>query len=467
MRILGAPRPTPEQLRIVSDNQPGFMLIKGAAGSGKTTTALLRLRQLCTMWLNRRERLGLTEPVRVLVLTFNTTLQGYITELARQQVAGNTGLYLEVSTFGRWAMGLLGHPAVCDDNKSAELLRPLLTGMPHGQDFLIDEIRYVLDRFPPDHIAEYLTTRRVGRGLVPRVEGSLRHQLITTALAPYKAQKDELGLLDWNDIAVAAGSVTDTPGWDVIIIDEAQDFSANQVRAVLNHLNEPGSLTFVMDAVQRIYPRYFSWKEVGVTLEPTRIHTLKSNHRNTREIAAFARPLVIGLPPEDDGNLPDFDACARSGPKPVVYVGRYGEQIDAMLERLTLTVDFASESVAFLKPMGGGWFDELKRRLRNAGIPFTVLTRTSVWPSGPEAVALCTLHSAKGLEFDHVVLPGLSARMTPHGQEPGDGQLDAHRRLVAMGVGRARKSVMLGYKPGEESTIVSLLDPSTYEQVTL
>jgi hypothetical protein len=36
-----------------------------------------------------------------------------------------------------------------------------------------------------------------------------------------------------------------------------------------------------------------------------------------------------------------------------------------------------------------------------------------------------------------------------------------------MGVGRARKSVMLGYKPGDASTVVSLLDPTTYELVTL
>jgi hypothetical protein len=36
-----------------------------------------------------------------------------------------------------------------------------------------------------------------------------------------------------------------------------------------------------------------------------------------------------------------------------------------------------------------------------------------------------------------------------------------------MGVGRARKSVMMGYKPGEASTLIGLLDPSTYEQVNV
>lgn len=467
MRILGTPDPTPEQLKIIADNRPGVMLIKGAAGSGKTTTALFRLRQLSTYWLKRRDRHGLTDPVRVLVLTFNKTLEGYIAELARQQVAGNPGLHLEVTTFSKWAVRLLGYPDVCDDRTSDLMLNPLLTGFHQSNDFLRSEIGYVIDRFPPDHIEDYLTASRGGRGISPRVEKPLRRRLIDEVIVPYNAKKADEGLMDWNDVAVAAGSVTNVPPWDVIIIDEAQDFSTNQVRTVLNHLAEPGSLTFVMDAVQRIYPRYFSWKEVGLVIDPARTHTLKSNYRNTREIAAFARPLVDGLPPDDDGNLPDFDACTRSGPKPVVFVGKYGPQIDAMINRLTTMVDFTSESVAFLKPRGGAWFSELKARLHTVGIPFVELTRNSVWPTGTESIALCTLHSAKGLEFDHVVMPGLAAKVTPHGGEPGDSQLDEHRRLIAMGVGRARKSVMLGYKPGEESTIVSLLDQSTFETVTL
>ena len=107
MRILPPVPPTPEQLKILADDKPGFVLIRGAAGSGKTTTALLRLRQLCSSWVARRERLGLVEPVRVLVLTYNRTLEGYISELARQQVVGHPGLQLEVRTFGKWALGLV------------------------------------------------------------------------------------------------------------------------------------------------------------------------------------------------------------------------------------------------------------------------------------------------------------------------------------------------------------------------
>jgi superfamily I DNA/RNA helicase len=95
------------------------------------------------------------------------------------------------------------------------------------------------------------------------------------------------------------------------------------------------------------------------------------------------------------------------------------------------------------------------------------LTRQSEWPTSSENVAISTIHSAKGLEFDHVLLPGLNQELTPHGPEDGDGSLEGWRRLFAMGVGRARRSVMVGTKPGEQSTLIGMLSADTYELVDL
>ena len=46
-----------------------------------------------------------------------------------------------------------------------------------------------------------------------------------------------------------------------------------------------------------------------------------------------------------------------------------------------------------------------------------------------------------------------------------DADLDQLRRMLAMAIGRARKSVMVGYKLGEESSLIGLLDPATYDLV--
>ena len=46
---------TSEQLMILTDDGAGFRLIRGAAGSRKTTAALMRIRQLCSARLARVE----------------------------------------------------------------------------------------------------------------------------------------------------------------------------------------------------------------------------------------------------------------------------------------------------------------------------------------------------------------------------------------------------------------------------
>ena len=471
MKLLPSVPPTPEQLAILGHDRPGPLVLKGAAGSGKTTTALLRLRQQCRAWLARRTRLGLTDPVRVLVLTYNRTLEGYIAALASEQVDWSDDLELTVSTFARWSRDLLiddgRSPSILGYDDTARLLRPLIRGIDLPERFLFDEVDYILGRFKHDGLDDYLTSERRGRGRAPRVDTALRRRLLDDVVTPYQRHNGEHDVQDWNDIAVAAAGVTGQPLYDVVIIDEAQDFSANQMRAVLGQLADPHSLTIVMDSVQRIYPRGFVWKEVGLTVSANLVRTLTDNHRNTREIAAFARPLVEALPVEDDGALPDFNSCHRSGDAPVVLAGKFSDQVAWALNHIGQDVDLVNESVVFLQPYAGKWFDYTRQRLQQAGLVWCELTGNSVWPSGPQQVALCTFHSAKGLEFDHVFILGLNQQVTPHEADADDISLDALRRLVAMGIGRARMTVTLGYKDDDPSTIIGLLDPATYKAVTV
>jgi superfamily I DNA/RNA helicase len=469
MRILSSVDPTPEQLEILMDSKPGYTVVSGAGGTGKTTTAIFRLKQLCGSRLRRRARLGAADPVQVLVLTYNTTLMGYITKLAQDQVAGDAGLVLNVSTFSKWARDLVGDVKVLDHNEIRGILVPRIQAVIPAKapvDYFVDEVDYAQSMFLPDDLEEYVDVKRRGRGTAPRVGPDLRRRLLDDVIYPYQDEKDRRGVIDWNDLAVEAISAPG-PSYDVTIVDEGQDFSANQIRAIMSHEAPDAAVTFVIDAMQRIYPRHFTWKQVGIDIRPNQVHKLHRNHRNTKEIAAFARPLVKDLPPEDDGSLPDFDACEDSGRIPEVVSGTYSAQIDYMLSQVIDHVDLASESVAILQPRGGGWFTYTRKALRERGIPFCELTRKTEWPSGAANVGLSTIHSAKGLEFDHVLLPGLNQEVTPHGTEEGDGSLESLRRLLAMGVVRARRSVIVGFKPGEASTLVGLLDPGTYKLVTL
>lgn len=472
MRVLADVKPTPEQLVILRDFEPGFALIRGAAGSGKTTTAVLRLRHVGVALAEQRERKDIDDPVRVLVLTYNKTLRGYIKELVKASVDLNR-FELKLSTFGKWAYETQDKPRILTPGRRSRKLWELGGGLGYERDFLVDEVDYVLGRYPPERIEEYHADpdhpnyERRGRGISPRVERRQRERIVNDVIAPYTAWKKEEGRLDWADLDLGMVRRETSPeeSWDLVVVDEAQDFSANQIRGLINHLAAPHSTTFVLDAIQRVYPRGFGWPEVGIEIGPKHSHRLRHNYRNTRQIAAFALPLVRNLPKDDEGTLPDFKSCEAKGEVPFVARGPFEAQVDWVVREIETKPE--GESIALLHAKGGGWFEPVEESLEAARIPFVSLQKQADWPTGDEQVGLSTLHSAKGLEFDHVFIIDLAAEQMPHGQEEDDTRLDNHRRLVAMAIGRARKTAALTYQPGRESQVVQMLDRKTYRQVNL
>lgn len=60
-----------------------------------------------------------------------------------------------------------------------------------------------------------------------------------------------------------------------------------------------------------------------------------------------------------------------------------------------------------------------------------------------EFVHMMTLHSAKGLEFDSIILAGLEDGILPSSQSMNEGNLEEERRLFYVGITRARKRLLL------------------------
>jgi hypothetical protein len=467
MRPLGTVTATPEQLTVIEDGSPGFWLIRGSAGSGKTTTALLRLKFLVRLWRERAQDLGLGA-VRVLVLTFNRTLRGYIESLAEQQVALGADVALEVDTFSHWAINLVGQPVVdggLREEKLLELARGTRGLRRWPSRFLVGEVDYLLGRLLPEDLDRYLVLERTGRGRAPRVDRSTRDRLLDGVIRPYRDWKEGEHLYDWNDLAVALATEQLGPSYNVVVVDESQDFSANQVRAIVNHLADDHVTTFIRDSAQRIFPHSFTWSDVGIAIPPPQNKKLEINYRNTKQIAAFAKPLLEGVEATEDSTLPNFEGCVRDGARPVVLRGLYSEQLNWAIDYLRSGKIGPDETVAFLHPLG--WFNALRPRLRQERLDWAEITASRDWPDGPEQIALSTMASGKGLEFDHVIIIGYNGEVVPHGEEPDHALLDEQRRLLAMAIGRARRSVVLGYKPEDEPAPLGFLDPNTYQRVDL
>lgn len=462
---------TAEQLALFSRVRIGVEVIRGAAGSGKTTTAILKLRSAVGLFAARMARQKTKRPIRVLVLTFNRTLRGYIKELAQKQFTQGEELSLTVSTFSSWAKDILGNPTLIDTKTANQLISGFSKGIALDQQFLIEETHYVLSRFLPGNLDDYLTARRDGRGAMPRMERKTREILLTDVIRPYIDYKNKNSLFDWNDLAVPL-ALKKYEAYDVVVVDEAQDFSTNEIRAVMAQLADEHTVTFVLDSAQRIYARNFTWSEAGVTIRPEASHRLRANYRNTKQIAKFAAAILNGLATDEDGNMPDFESAKREGELPVVIEGRFLSQLAFVINKIQTEIDLSSESVAFLHPKGYGWFDTVRQKLTLKNLPYVELSTKADWPEGDANIALSTLHSAKGLEFDHVFIIGLNAEVTSAGSTENansneDERLSSLRRLVAMGVGRARKSVVIGYKTDDAPAVATFFDATTCNKISV
>ena len=466
MKHLGRITPTAEQLAIISTNQTGAELIRGAAGSGKTTTALLRLTSLSNMMRARKDRVADSSPVRILLLTFNRTLAGYVKVLAEAQIIG-ANRQIEISTFAKWSLSKLGQPAIHDEPSRRRLdqLASAFRGL--DASYVVQEVEYLLGRFEPEDIEDYVTAERTGRGTMPRVDSGLRRRILDEIAYPYLATLDANGWIDWNRLAIKMRREVPSLSYDIVVVDESQDFSANEIRTIKHHLAPDHAVTFVIDTAQRIYARGFTWIEAGITIAPNRSHRLQENHRNTKQIAAFASGILSGISVDNDGVIPNLNSAISNGPLPQVVVGKYSKQIAWAIDYINRHVDLTTETVAFLKPQGGRWFSTIKQQLEDASIDYVDMQRTADWPRGSENVAISTFHSAKGLEFDHVIILGFNQENTIFGEEDASDQIQVLRRLLAVAVARARKHVMVGFKPGEESRLTEYFKSGTYQEIVL
>lgn len=463
MKTLKRINPSDEQLTIIKRVRAGVELVRGAAGSGKTTTAVMKLKMFLLWFRSQRRRDGNSEPIRALVLTYNKTLRGYVDELVAENIQ-SSDISITVDTFSRWAYQSLQKRNICNDEA---IKGYAILGLPNVNlplEFATAEAIYAMGRFLPENIEEYLTCRRDGRGATPRVDRQTRQAILDHIIRPYQAWKNINGVSDWNDLAVelVTSKIHD---YEIIIVDETQDFTANYIRAILNQLSANGVATLVIDTAQRIYTGGFTWSEVGLTIRPENSHRLSVNYRNTPEIAQLAASLLSCVSLDDDGTPPLLDEMS-GGDKPKIIKGYFRDQVSWALQYIEKNVDLSVDSVAFLHPKG--WFDFLKKRLNSAGVDYIEITGLSDWPEDEVNVALSTLHSAKGLDFDYVFLIGLDKKGFPEGDyELGDDRFEHACRLLSMAIARARKGVVIGYKEGEQPELLARFDPSYYDEVVL
>jgi ATP-dependent DNA helicase UvrD/PcrA len=435
-----------DQFELISRPKPGFLVVRGSAGSGKTTVALHRI-----AFLAYGDEL--VDSTRTLFLTLSPALRDYVSH-----VLPSLGVErVRVLTFQEWAADqrrrlhpklpravregtpdfvrrLKLHPAV---GLALEEQVRRVPGPPTGAQSL-DDWASVLSN--PDLLEEVFTRRAAGALSAADLQRAAewcraRHEEVLAyaggdldLAAELDAEDDALLLRAWQ---LRVGPLPTGPGHPLryrhVAVDEVQDFSALELSVVLGCLDEPPSLTLAGDTQQHIaeYGGFASWSELFRWLglpEPS-VQTLRVTYRSSRPIMEFGRS-VLGPLWEDE----EVEAVRAGPPVEVFPFTDPGACVAFLAEALgELARDEPLASVAVLTPSRAA-SDLYSAGLSESDVPRLRQVCDQRFSFAP-GVEVTEIEQAKGLEFDYVVLVDVSERSFP--------DTPSSRRLLHVGATRA------------------------------
>ncbi len=469
----------PKQQQYVTLRTRGPFLLRGVAGSGKTTIGIYRAR------CRAAARDLFTQGGRVLFLTYNRVLVNAVRDLFAE-LYGRLPDGIEVSTVDAWLRRFCekrGHRvrgtaaetgaelrAAIDQVRAtrahAVLRRPL--------SFFEHELGKVIKGRGLATREHYLAIERVGTGTGL---GEAARHAVWEVYETYQRRLQAKGLMDFGDVRLLALRELQTSPerrYDEVIVDEAQDLVPVQLRAV-RYLAAGENIFLLADAAQSIYYRGISWRDAGMDVVG-RTRVLRDNYRNTAEIARAAASLIdhSTMLKELGEYVPPEDTHAR-GPRPVVIAcagdaehARVVRQEIVRLCRGDTGHRYRPGDIAVLAPTRA-WCEEVRNDLFNHDIPCRFLSGDERFSLLENEVKTLTIHSAKGIEFPVVFIVGLT-RNPPHPfprvdytAAPPERQaaLDADRRLLYVGMTRAAERLYLLTTRGAPSPFLDEIDAGT------
>jgi superfamily I DNA/RNA helicase len=223
------------------------------------------------------------------------------------------------------------------------------------------------------------------------------------------------------------------------------------------------NLTLVGDGQQAIYPGGFSLLHMGIDVRG-RATVLRTNWRNTHAIWAAAQAFIAQEPFDDLDEEPAHTRDVEQSPLPMrdgippgLWIADTGEEAALAAEIVREAVDDLGVDLgdaAVLAPTNAQ-VAALRSALQAASVPNRDLARYE--GVHEPFVRVGTFHRAKGLEFKHVVVTGLSAETWPP-KRPGLDELaeaeararDMRAAFVAMTRARDRLDVVVARAPAAE-----------------
>lgn len=393
-----------QQAALVSPYTEDAVICAGA-GAGKTRLLVERVSALIQAGAN---------PQRIAVVTFTRKAAGEISERVALRLGDKRRLPV-CGTVHALALSILKRRK--EDFQLA------------SEDQELDCLQALSDLLPEDF--EGLTPRELLL-LVHRAREQDEYQTLEGLIAlAYEQRMTELALEDFTSLLARAAAIEDDR-FDHILVDEAQDLSALQLKFI-RAIGPRARFWFIGDPDQAIYSFRGAHASMMHELREScaGFHVLSVNYRSSRSVVQHANNVI-------QFNKERFPVAWKAAREleGTVSVEAYAHgEIE-----LAATIRWLSQSPKTRCALGRT--QALIAPLKEAGLP------------------AMTVHESKGLEWPHVLIMGCEAALFPHPLAARDEE----RRLFYVAMTRARDTLTMSYcaNRSHKSPLLKTRHPSPF-----
>lgn len=436
----------PTQRKLANKHFNGPARVLGGAGTGKTVLAMHRAK-----WLAENKT---QDEERVLFTTFTKNLALDIEQNLKSLCSSETLKKIEVTNLDAWVHNFLrgrsyGNTIVYNRSGDAKLAWEMaLAAKDQSLDlpdsFYESELEQVVLPQGISTLDEYRVAKRVGRG------GVLKRAVRDSIWPVFEEYRHQLSIRKLKEVddayrdAVALLREKPFGKYSAIVIDETQDFGPQAIRLLRAMINsEENSLFFVGDGHQRIYSRNkAALSQCGVDIRG-RARKLYINYRTTDEIRKLALSMLEGIEIDDLDEGIDEGVRYKSlshGPAPKV------EEVASLEVAFANAVAATQEwqnidgiekrSLCIVAPTKVTR-DQASNYFKTKGFTVDTVEATKADTTSVDSVFFSTMHRAKGLEFDRVIV--ISNKLV----ESDAKQSIDQRRLIYVALTRAKRETFL------------------------
>ncbi|WP_445145256.1 UvrD-helicase domain-containing protein [Dyella sp. Tek66A03] len=403
----------PLQRKLAVGDRSGPVRILGGAGTGKTVLAMHRAK-----WLAQNRT---AEGQKVLFTTFTRNLALDVAQNMKSLFMEDEAINrLEVINLDRWVHRYLRsknyeHRIIYkrDDDAWGKAMQVVSPKVDLDEAFYVEEWERVVAAQGVQDLDGYRQVSRIGRRTIL---GRAKRDLIWPVFEEYRTLLSSKRLKDVDDAyhdAAQLLALDEAPApYSAIVVDETQDFGPQALRLMRAMIAKgKNDLFFVGDGHQRIYTKHRAvMGHCGIDIRG-RSRKLYLNYRTTDEIRKQAVALLEGREIDDlDGGRDDNQRykSLSHGPSPeIVDVVGSHEAVQVAVDRVRQWwgdgVNPSPPSVCVMTHTKVTR-DQVAQALRTFNIEVSTIESDTADSAGNDAVRVSTMHRAKGLEFDRVVV---------------------------------------------------------------